>query len=241
MNRIQWVFTTIISSLITILFIGSSIIFFNQAAAAPSVQVVTPTPVVILEGPVYVSVSGLAFTPVNTAASYRLNRTRQLLTLENISSNFLNETNIFITPLNLPDQTVLTGMTVFGEDFDGAGAVRVRLKRCDHSQGRCITLTETTSTDAFAIGRFETIKVAILNEIIDNKLHIYFLELEITALRNSGLRSVRLELQDQAVLTVAGDLEEWALGGKCNPLVAIRGRIETSAGVYQRFERFAQS
>ena len=73
----------------------------------------------------------------------------------------------------------------------------MRLRRCEHNQGRCVTLTDATSTDAFAIGRFETLKVALLREVINNNLYTYFLELELTAGGNSGLRSVRLGLLGQ--------------------------------------------
>ena len=117
-----------------------------------------------------------------------------------------------MAPLTVPDRTRLLGVTLFGEDFDTQGEVRLRLKRCDHSQARCVILVETTSTTTFAAGQFQTPSVAIPNETVDNRFFAYFWEIELTALLNSGARSVRLEVSgsDAAAAVTQG---QWALTG----------------------------
>jgi hypothetical protein len=107
----------------------------------------------------FTSVSALAFTPLSSEARYRKDGSRQLLALDSQTRSFAANTNLFTAPLTLPDGTILTGMTMFGEDFDSQGEVRLRLKRCDHGQGRCISLAELTSSTNYATGQFETIKL----------------------------------------------------------------------------------
>ncbi|MDX1521332.1 MAG: hypothetical protein R3264_06870 [Anaerolineae bacterium] len=207
--------TALLSTGLTVLVLGGTLLFFSRAVAAPLGQVVTRS-----ETRAYVSVSALAFMPTNRAAQYSKNSGRQMLTLDTTSRIFDEGNSLYIAPLTLPDQSVLTGMTVFGEDFDNQGAVTVSLKRCDHSQARCVSLTDATSTIPYALGAFETVKVAILNEVVNNNLHTYFLELELTALNSSGLRSVRIEM-----LTTGGspppvtEAERWELSGNLTNFV----------------------
>ncbi len=221
MNHRQILLTTVLSSLLTLLIIVGSMLVFSQANAAPSTQDATSSTAAR-----YVSVSGLAFSPINQSTQYRFDNVRQMLSLETTTRNFFANNNVFVAPLSLPDQTILTGITAFGEDFDNQGSVVVRLKRCEHSQALCTSLTDVTSIDTFALGRFETAQVLNLNEVVNNNLYSYFLELEITALRNSGLRSVRVELIDKG--TVGGAIsirESWELSGNVTRLALVSGAL----------------
>lgn len=146
------------------------------------------------------SVSALAFIPVNQNALYIKDLNQQLLIWNDPARNFSADNNRFIAPLTLPDSIRLTGLTVFGQDVDNAGEVWLRVKRCPHQQPGCAILAETTSDYYYNAGTFE--KVALLSESVDNSLYTYFLELELTALGNSGLRSVRLELVNDEVVNI---------------------------------------
>jgi hypothetical protein len=212
MNKCQILLTASISTFFTLTIIAGSMLFWSGATAAPPAQVTaTPTPQVITSSLTYASVSSLAFMPVNQNTPYSKDVRRQMLTLNSQPLTSTTDSNIFVAPLALPDKNVLTGMTVYGEDFDNQGAVEVRLKRCDHSQARCASLAETTSTDTYAAGQFETIKAAIPDEVINHKFYSYFLELELTTTAKSGLRSVRLEMTEETILTPVGSVERWSL------------------------------
>ena len=212
MNRHQLLLAAALSTIFTLTIIAGSMLFFGGAIAAPPAQVTaTPTPQVITNSLTYASVSSMAFMPVNQNIPYSKDVRRQMLTLDSQTLISTTDSNIFVASLALPDKNVLTGMTVYGEDFDNQGAVEVRLKRCDHSQARCASLAETTSSDAYAAGQFETIKVAIPDEVINNKFYSYFLELELAAAAESGLRSVRLEMTGETTLTPVGSVERWSL------------------------------
>jgi hypothetical protein len=182
--------------------------------AAPPAQIaVTPTSFVSTPAPAYLSISGLSFLPVDQNTLYSKDAQRQLLTPAGQPLGMQHDSHLFIAPLALSDGVMLTGMTVFGEDFDNQGEIQVRLKRCDHSQARCLTLAETTSTNPYAAGQFETLKAAIANEIIDNYFYTYFLEAALTTATNSGLRSVRLEMAGGNAPAPPGDVEQWNLTG----------------------------
>lgn len=213
MSKYQLWLIAILSSVFTLASVAGLFLVFERAVAAPQPQIAGSVPA-------YVSMSALAFTPATLSTPYNKDTTRQILALAGQNRNF----NIFAASVNLPDQSTLTGMTVFGEDFDNQGAIQVRLKRCDHSQAVCVNLTDATSTNAFAVGRFETVKVPILNEVINNNLYTYFLELELTALNNSGLRSVRLELLGEGQAPPpAGNEERWELSGNVTRLTLTSG------------------
>jgi hypothetical protein len=212
MNKRQILLTASLSTIFTLAIIAGSMLFFSRTMAAPSTQIAsTPTPQAITSSLTYLSVSSLAFMPVSQDTLYSKDVRRQMLTLNSQPLTLAADSNIFVAPLALSDKSVLTGMTVYGEDFDNQGAVEVRLKRCDHSQARCISLAETTSTDTYAAGQFETIKAAIPDEVINHQFYSYFLELELTAATKSGLRSVRLEMTEDITLTPAGKGERWTL------------------------------
>jgi hypothetical protein len=212
MNKRQILLTASISAFFTLTIIAGSMLFFSGAIAAPPAQVAsTPAPQVITSSLTYLSVSSMAFMPASQDTLYRKDARRQMLTLNSQPLTSASDSYVFIAPLTLPDKNVLTGMTVYGEDFDNQGAVEVRLKRCDHSQARCSSLAETTSTDTYAAGQFETTRAAIPDEVVNQKFYSYFLELELTAVAKSGLRSVRLELTEDIPLTPAGSVKRWSL------------------------------
>jgi hypothetical protein len=202
----------VISSMITLLIIAASLLIFSRVLAAAPANV---EPMAAIQtGPAqhYISISALAFGPVSQFAVYYKDFNQQLLILGNQPRNFTGDSNRFVAPLVLPDQTRLVGLTVFGQDFDTQGEVRLRLKRCDHNQPRCIVLTESASAVEYDGGLFE--KVSPFNELVDNAFYNYFLEIELTALGNSGLRSVRLETTtDGSVPPTPPTMEKWSLSG----------------------------
>ena len=172
MNKRQILLTASLSTMFTLLVMAGSMLFLSRAVAAPPAQVtVTPTPQVT-PAVAYLSVSSLAFMPLNQNTLYHKDVRRQMLTLTSQSVSMAAASNMFVASLILPEKGMLTGITVFGEDFDNLGAAQVRLKRCDHSQARCISLAETTSTNNYAAGQFETLKAAIPNESVNN--YFYF-------------------------------------------------------------------
>lgn len=214
MRNRQILLTAAISTVLTLTIIISSLLFISRAVAAPPAQVAsTTTQQTAVSDLAYVSVSSLAFVPLNPDSRYSKDAGRQMLTLNYPTRSFAAANNIFAAPLILPDSSILTGMTIFGEDFDSQGAVQLRLKRCDHGRARCLSLAETTSTDPFAAGQFETIKVTIPNEVVNNNFYSYLLELELTALSNSGLRSVRIEMVNNTPVASASGEERWSLTG----------------------------
>ena len=214
MNKRQLGLVALISSLFIVTVMAGSLLFFSRVSAAPPA---TTNPSKVAQTAAgrlqYVSLSSLAFRPVTPLAVYNLDFNQQLLTLGNQPRNFSGDINRFVGLLTLPDKARLTGLTIFGQDFDNLGEVRVRLKRCDHNQPRCIILTETGSVVEYDAGPFE--KVSLFNELVDNGFYTYFLELELTALGNSGLRSVRLELAAETGGSVPppGNAERWSLSG----------------------------
>ncbi|MEW5960141.1 MAG: hypothetical protein AB1801_20655 [Chloroflexota bacterium] len=200
----------ILAGLMTLAILAASTGWFARVAAAPAVELSAATRSQTT-ATTFASLSSMAFQPVNSTILYHKDARRQLLTR---LSQARGETPLFVAPLTLPDRSRLTGLTVFGEDFDNQGAIIIRLLRCDHGQPRCVTLAETTSTDSLAAGQFETLKVSILNEIVDNNFYSYVAELELTAIFNSGLRSVRLEtVATGGTAAAAGNVESWSLAG----------------------------
>ena len=215
MSNRQIFLTIIIANFFIVAIIAGSMLWLNPALAAPPAEVVsTPVEQVAAENFAFISVSAFAFGPVSQDTLYTRDTGRQLLSLNSQTRNFAANSNIFVAPLLLPDSSRLTGLTVFGEDFDKQGAILVRLKRCDHGQARCLDLAEASSTDSYAAGQFETLQATISNEIVDNNFYTYFLELELTAIFNSGLRSVKLEIVDRSSAAITpGNQERWSLSG----------------------------
>lgn len=173
------------------------------------------------------SVSALAFMPVTPNAIYAKDLNQQLLTLAGQTRNFTADNNRFIAPLTLPDHTRLTGLTFFGQDFDNAGEVWLRVKRCSHQQTGCTLLAEATSDYNYNVGAFE--KVALLSESVDNNLYTYLLELELTALNNSGLRSVRLEMVNDGAVTIEPPVStaiKWSLADVTTSFPITSGNLQ---------------
>jgi len=210
MNKPQLLLTSILSTIFTLVITAGSMLIFSRTMAAPLIQMTPPPPPPVVTSTVtYLSVTSLAFAPVNADSRYQKDPRRQLLTLTGQPAGAPADSRLFIAPLVLPDDSMLTGLTIFGEDFDNQGAVQVRLKRCDHSQARCLSLAETT----YAAGQFETPPAAIPNEIVNNYFYSYFLELELTAMPGSGLRSARLELVANPTPPTPVEAQRWALTG----------------------------
>lgn len=209
MNKGQAGLVAAISGILTVLVIAGSLLIFSRVLAAPLGEVGLRTADQPGTAQQYISISAMAFGPVSQFAVYFKDFNQQLLTLGNQPRNFTGDSNRFVAPLPMPDQTRLAGLTLFGQDFDRQGEVRLRLKRCDHNQPRCILLAESTSAVEYDGGLFE--KVALFNELVDNSFYDYFLELELTALGNSGLRSVRLETAATGTPSPPPALEKWSL------------------------------
>ena len=197
-------------SLITLIIVVSIPAFFEPANASSGVKPASNFLEQTTGHVEFASISALAFEPVQPNAIYTKNTQRQLLSLATGERHLAAGHNLFIAPLLLPDRSELLAMTLYGEDFDSQGEIRLRLKRCDHSQPRCLILAETSSALLSAQGQFETPKVTIPAEVVNNQFFTYFLELELTALLNSGPRSVRLEIRTPAGSTAAQQ-GRWAL------------------------------
>jgi len=218
MNKHQILLAAGLSTLFTLTIVAAAMLASTQVIAAPSPQG-TPTATPPAEN--YLSISAMAFLPVDPATRYQKDVLRQTLTLDNSPGS---ASNIFVAPLALADRRVLTGMTVFGEDFDNQGAVQVSLKRCDHSQTRCAILAQMTSSNPYASGQFETPQAAIANEVVNNYFYSYFLELALNGQNQSGLRAVRLEMAGGESLPPVGDAQAWALTGNVtNFLIPTQG------------------
>lgn len=203
MNKHHVGLTLILVGFLALLVTAGGLLLSGGAAAAPAPQVGASQ---------FVSLAALTFAPVEPNAGL-YNRQQNLLSLNGPDHNFTPDSNIFLAPLSLPDRSRLIGLTVFGVDFDAEGAVLLRLKRCGHQQAYCSSVAETSSVNAYAAGQFEITPLFALNEVIDNQLYSYFLELEITALYNSGLRAVRLELATGEEAPTPSNVEAWTLAG----------------------------
>lgn len=199
------------------------LLFIHQVFAATPVN--SPVRQGMVDSFRYLSVSALAFVPVAPNAIYAKDLNQQLLTLNGQTYNFTADNNRFIAPLTLPNAVRLTGLTFFGQDFDNAGEVWLRVKRCGHQQTGCTVLVEATSDYYYNAGTFE--KVALLSESVDNSLYTYFFELELTALANSGLRSVKLELVNDEVVNIEPvPAIEWSLADLNTDFLITSGDME---------------
>ena len=204
----QFFLVIVLSTVLTVMSLGGAFLLFRPAQAASGVQLQSGT----VE---YVSVSSMAFVPVQPNNSLDKNVQGQLLRLKNASRTVTPDQNIFVAPVSLSDRNRLMSMVVAGEDYDVQGEVRVRLLRCDHASPTCLILAETSSGVGLANGLFETVPVFLQNELVNNALYSYFLQLELTALMNSGLRSVRVETSssDTGPVPPASSLIRWELSG----------------------------
>ena len=210
MKNYQIITVSVVSSLVTLVVVVSVFAWLGQAKAAPAIKANINLLNQSTEHFEFVSISAMAFNPAQPNALYTKNTQQQLLSLTTTNRNMAAGNNQFIAPLLLPDRSELLAMTLYGEDFDSQGEIRLRLKRCDHSQARCLILAETSSVLLSAQGPFETPKVTIPTEVVNNQFFTYFLELELTALLNSGPRSVRLEVRTPAS-TASAQQGRWSL------------------------------
>ncbi len=223
MSKRQIVLVAISSSFMTLVIVAVSIVWIAPAVAAPPLTVDTARLPQTAPGFQYLSLSALAFMPVDRHALYRKDLNQQLLTLEGQNRN-VTGSNRFLAPLTLPDQNRLIGLTVFGQDFDNLGEVWLRVKRCADQQAQCVALAEVTSDLSYNAGPFE--KVSIFNELVNNSFFTYFLELELTALADSGLRAVRLEIiEDEAVAIPANNVQRWSLADLTTTFPIATGNI----------------
>lgn len=224
MSKRQIVWVAISSSFIIWVIVAISIVWIAPAVAAPPLMADTARLSQTAPGFQYLGLSALAFMPVDRQALYRKDLNQQLLTLEGQSRNFTGNSNRFLAPLILPDQNRLIGLTAFGQDFDNLGEVWLRVKRCDQQQAQCVALAEITSDLSYNAGPFE--KGSIFNELVNNSLFTYFLELELTALADSGLRAVRLEIiEDEAVAIPASNAQRWSLADLTTTFPIATGNI----------------
>jgi len=221
MNRYQMFLVAVMASFFTVLTIvlswsGSVLAQQAEQSSLVSAKLVPQqisSSVAVTESVSYVSVSAMAFLPLQQTASYSKSTALQSLSLNSSSRNFVAGSNVFVAPLSLPDHSRVLNLTLFGQDADKQGAIWLRLKRCDHNQLRCVVLTELTSTDVYALGLFEVSAVSFINEVVDNYLYSYFLESQLTAVGNSGLRAVRLAMVDEQVSAQSTNVEKWSLNG----------------------------
>lgn len=207
MNRLQILAAAALSTILSLGIMAGVVWGFSPALAASSTQT-TGT------GVQSISVPAMAFNPVQQNSSFAKDTQRQLLWLMGTNRTVTRDRNIFVAPLLLPDGTQLLTMVISGEDYDTQGEIRVRFKRCDQRQPICVGLGETTSQASFAGGYFETPATFLQNEVVNNASYTYFLELELTALNNSGLRSVRLDTVDAGSASPpVSSVVHWELGG----------------------------
>ena len=199
--------TAILSTTMSLAVIIGSVVWFSPAQAAPLPQISGSNAQTF-------SVSAMAFSPVQQNNSYIKDPQRQLLTLLGNGYTVTSDRNIFVAPLTLPDRGQLLTMVVSGEDYDTQGEVRVRFKRCRQNQSACVVLGETSSSLGFAGSIFETRSTFLQNEVVNNAFYTYFLELELTALNNSGLRAVRLEMVSTGSASApVSSVMRWELSG----------------------------
>ncbi len=211
MNKRQIIITSTLSTAMTFTLLISLLLLFTQvkAAATPHPQV-TITSQTISSTMQYVSISGLTFNPGDPTVAYTKDVQTQLLKLGGPANP---TSNLFVAPVTLPDRSQLMGVTMFGEDYDPTGEIRLKLKRCNHGQPFCVIIAETSSTRSYTSGQFETSRVNVINEVVDNRFYTYFLALNITALNRSGLRSVRLEYLTNSTSPAVSSQKPWSLTG----------------------------
>ncbi|MDM8521594.1 hypothetical protein QUF64_16235 [Anaerolineales bacterium HSG6] len=226
MSKRQTILTAVLVSWLPIMVVGALLLLFSWTVSASpsdlSVQQTASTITQTANGQTdYVTVSGLAFMPINPAANYVKDVDRQLLQIESENRVFANNNNIFVAPLVLPSHGQLMSLTLFGQDFDGRGEIRVRLKRCDNTRAQCKIVAESTSILAYKVGGFEMTQLSPINEPIDNYRYSYLLEAELTALLDSGLRAVRLEISPNqpAITPTPPAVVRWSLSGSINRLI----------------------
>ncbi len=222
MDTRRALFLLALSALVILMVIAGRPGFFASALAAPpkfqtGVNRVT-------------SLSALAFAPVSRHAIYAKDTAQQLLTLDGHTGNFGGDETLFVLGLTLPDESRLTGLTAFGQDFDPLGEVRLRLKRCNLDQPACLVLAEVTSDLNYNAGAFA--KGSNLSEYVQNNQFTYFLELQMTALANSGLRSVKLDMEEAGAVTLpSAEVQRWEMSGTVTVFPVVTGSTRRVARI----------
>lgn len=171
-----------------ILLIFSALVLYSGAMAAPAAETdwVARQPAAANTSK-YVSVSSLAFLPLNNSTAY--NRLANTYVLSNQAPG----PNIFAASVNLPDNSLITQLNVFSSNDNSqpanAGAVQVWLKRCPHNG------SSECNTVASAALELNAVPGGILygDTRVDNENYAYILELQLSGV-NTSLRSVRVDL-----------------------------------------------
>lgn len=196
MVRRHLILAAVLSSFLTVLLIGGTLLLFSGALAAPLTE---GSPVQLTQSSPqksYVSISSMAFQPFSQRTlPYRRGFDEQILALDSTTREADGQNNWFTAPVFLPDNTILTGITFFGRDTDPNGWVEIALWRCTHGgEVSCINvpLSSYRTDEAFASGTFDSGRIP-LNEVVNNQLYSYTLAARIMALNGSGLRSVLVE------------------------------------------------
>ncbi len=205
MNKLQLIYTTLITSCLTTLVIGATWLTVSWATTANAAQPVS-------DNLTYVSVPAVAFQPLDRQTTFDLDLTTQMLTANRTTS--LTRTARFVAPLSLPNRSRLLYATLYGQDVTLLGSLQMRLKRCQLAQGQCVTLLEAESSDASVAGAVEIDSPNITKEIVDNALYSYWIEVDLATTTAIGLRAVRLTLAaNQPADAVASDIGQWELTG----------------------------
>jgi hypothetical protein len=226
MNNRRFIIGVIIALLILLVFGGGPLLFFRSAWAAPEN---TPGRFIQTGLSRFISLSAVAFAPVSRHAIYAKDPNQQLLTLAGHTGNFIGSDNLFVLGLTLPDQAQLTGFTAYGQDFDSQGQVGLRLKRCEHGQPICQVVAQLTSDILYNAGPYTKVS-DLRGEYVDNYRFTYFLELEITALDNSGLQSVRLDLVETGAMP-HGEEQQWEMAGTITNFLVASGNTRRTVRV----------
>jgi hypothetical protein len=190
MTKQQVLLIAVLSSLLTVAIGVGSLLIFSQAVAAPEASSAAQT-----SGRAYVSVSALAFEPMfpQTPPAYTKSFP-QFLSLNTTDRGPESQGNWFAAPLNLPHNSTLAGMTVFGQDNDPAGRMTVFLWNCDHSGTNGCQTIASYDTMLNSVNTAVDSGRLTINHRVNNEAYTYVLGLNLWAVNNSGLRSVRLEL-----------------------------------------------
>src|SRR5262245_58855604 len=117
MNRYQILLTAILIGILWMM-VASITLFFEPALAAPLSKPEESRSPQVSNAIQFVSVSAMAFQPIQSNLPYIKDPQRQLLGL---SQGIGPGRYLFVAPLILPDRSEWVGLTVFGEDFDNQG------------------------------------------------------------------------------------------------------------------------
>jgi hypothetical protein len=102
MNKHQMLLIAGLSTFFTLTILAAVMLASTQVIAAPSPQG-TSTPTATPPAENYLSISAMAFMPIDPATRYQKDVLRQTLTLDNSPSS---ASNIFVAPLFLADRRI---------------------------------------------------------------------------------------------------------------------------------------